>query len=75
MASYHLLQSTPQASHQHRKAYTFTTLILLVAFATLLTIIRFTLNPNLFEQNLVTPTNINYNTPRIRHQQFVDQVC
>lgn len=55
-ASYHLLQTQPlPPASQQRKALTFTFLIVMVAFATLLTIIRFTLNPNLFGQTVVQP--------------------
>ncbi|KAF7493124.1 hypothetical protein SSS_03432 [Sarcoptes scabiei] len=67
MATYHLLPSSssssqqslllPQAPIQQRKALSFAILILLVATATLITIIRFTVNPNLNGQKFVQPTN------------------
>lgn len=67
MATYHLLSSSSTSSSyqslqasgpvQQRKALSFAILILLVATATLITIIRFTVNPNLNGQTFVQPTN------------------
>lgn len=54
-SSLHSHQS--QAPVQQRKALSFTILILMVATATLITIIRFTVNPNLNGQTFVQPTN------------------
>ncbi|OTF70049.1 hypothetical protein BLA29_012560, partial [Euroglyphus maynei] len=64
MATYQLLPTSStlhshqsQAPVQQRKALSFTILILMVATATLITIIRFTVNPNLNGQTFVQPTN------------------
>nr|XP_027204732.1 lactosylceramide 1,3-N-acetyl-beta-D-glucosaminyltransferase B-like [Dermatophagoides pteronyssinus] len=69
MATYQLLPTSASTSSLHqphqqqsppvqqRKALSFTILILMVATATLITIIRFTVNPNLNGQTFVQPTN------------------
>lgn len=69
ITSYQPLQSfaQPPPPQQRKQAFTFTLMIMTVAFATLLTIIRLTISTDLTVQTFAPPTIFDVTNANLRH--------